>query len=658
MGKCHAGAAIIFVVVSIAMTWPLARNLERAVAYPGDPYINIWILDWDHYATFRSPLSLFEANAFHPARYPLAYSENLYGIALLLIPFRLAGIGPITAYNLAMLGGFAFSGFAAYLLGQRLTGSFVAGLAAGVFYAFVPFRFTHLSHLQHVWGGWIPILLLTLIWYVELPSWRRAGVFGAVFVMNGLTNIHWFLFGSFAVAITAALFAAGGVRSWKKLLIAAVAALLLLVPFLYPYWAVAKFYETTRDWSETKALSATLADWLVSNFHTRLYGALRNPAIDPERWLFPGALSMVLATAAVLAFRRNPRAVLIGAVWVVIGLAGSMGLNFFFHTFLYDAVPGFKAVRAPARWAAIAYVGISILVAVTTTVVAKRIRWMAWVIPFAFMTELRAAPIRWYQVIPEPPKVYTWLASQPLRGAVLELPIDIAGSEYIYLLRATIHHKKLVNGVSGFTPPETADLTAMWKRNPIPEDFTSRLRGIGVGLIIVHLNTLGQQESATREWLQREMERGAVSFVGRFDAGLKGDWVFSLERSEKPTGPLARAFVEGKTTYNSSTFGYFHPPGNRLHGSAFFAGWALSPHGIRSVDLLFNNGGIRLPAILVPDPDLHRVFPWYPNCPKPRFMAHFKTRPKGVWRDTDVQVEIVDGRGRRARLEDYWFTWQ
>src|SRR2546423_165032 len=136
-------AAALFAALALLMTWPLARNLRTAVAYPGDPYINAWILDWDWYATLHQPLHLFQANAFYPAKDSLAFSENLYGIALLLFPLRALGIGPLTAHNAAVLLGFAFSGFAAFLLGRMISGSAPAGIAAGIFYAFVPFRFTH-----------------------------------------------------------------------------------------------------------------------------------------------------------------------------------------------------------------------------------------------------------------------------------------------------------------------------------------------------------------------------------------------------------------------------------------------------------------------------------------------------------------------------------
>src|SRR6266498_3738927 len=167
-------AAALFAALAALMTWPLAPNMRTAVAYPGDPYINTWILDWDWYATLHQPLDLFQANAFYPARDSLAFSENLYGIALLLFPLRALGIGALTAHNVALLLGFAFSGFAAFLLGRMISGSALAGIAAGIFYAFVPWRFTQLPHVQHVFAGWLPMMLVALLYYARRPAWGRA----------------------------------------------------------------------------------------------------------------------------------------------------------------------------------------------------------------------------------------------------------------------------------------------------------------------------------------------------------------------------------------------------------------------------------------------------------------------------------------------------
>src|ERR1044071_7731641 len=163
-GILHSAfAALLFLTLAVALTWPLAANLGSAVAWPGDPFINTWILDWDWWATFHQPLSLFQANIFYPAKLPLAYSENLYGIAVVLFPFRALGVPPLAAYNVAMLLGYAFSGFGAYLLGWTTTRGWWAGVAAGIFYAFVPFRIMHASPVQHVLAGWLAILIVALL---------------------------------------------------------------------------------------------------------------------------------------------------------------------------------------------------------------------------------------------------------------------------------------------------------------------------------------------------------------------------------------------------------------------------------------------------------------------------------------------------------------
>jgi hypothetical protein len=355
--------AAIFVLLTIAFTWPLAPNLDRAVSDPGDPLINIWILDWDWWATLHQPLSLFHANAFHPAKYSLAYSENLYGVAVLLFPLRAIGVGPVVAYNIAMIAGIAFCGFGAYLLGSRLTRSFAAGIAAGVFYAFVPFRYVHLSHAQHAWGGWLPLMLYALLRYAEKPSWQRGALFAALFVMNGLTNIHYLFFGALACAVTAALLIPR--NAWRDLLWPLIVGLLVLAPFLYPYVAVQKLYGMQRTYEEVLRFSAMPMDWLA-------FGGWRL-AEEPERRIAPGLLALIVSVLACVFARREKAKLALGILWIAIGFAGSLGLHFVFHEFLFGGVPGFRAIRVPARWAVIAYIGIAILIALFT--VAIRYRW-------------------------------------------------------------------------------------------------------------------------------------------------------------------------------------------------------------------------------------------------------------------------------------------
>ena len=656
MRRQHLVAALLFAALTVAMTWPLAPNLNRAVSDPGDPFINIWILDWDHWATLHQPLSLFHANIFHPAKYTLALSENLYGVALLLMPLRIAGVPPIAAYNLALLAGFALCGFGAYLLGHRLTGSWAAGMAAGVFYAYVPWRWVQLPHVQHAWGGWLPLMLWALLRYVERPTTKRAAVFAALFVINGLTNIHYLLFGAFAIAAAAGLVAWTGFRDWKRLLVASAIGAVILLPFLYPYLAVAKVYGMQRQWDEVLQYSAIPSDWLRSGPQVRLYASLHDATIDPERWLFPGALAIVLSAIGIVVAWRERGKIALALLWIVIGFCGSLGLHFEFHSFLFGAVPGFRSIRAPARWAVIAYIGMAILVALATAALARRNRWIALVVPVLFALELRVAPYRWYLTSPEPPQVAKWMATQA--GAFAELPKGEGAIDYFTMLWATTHHRPITNGVSGFTPPDAVRLQWLSSLDPIPDEFFVELRRLGVRHVVVHTEFLGPRSQATRAWVGREVARGRLAFVRRFDAGAGGDWVFRIG-ARGPIPDELRRFIADQQTRSGSTFGAldFPPKDAVFHGEAMFSGYALSPYGIRNVDLLFNNGRIRMPAELRPEPSLHQVFPWYPNVPKPRFVAKFPARPPGVWEKTDVQVEITDGRGEKTRLWTLFLTW-
>src|SRR5262249_40013101 len=148
-------------------------------------------------------------------------------VALLMVPF--AALSPLAIHNIAMLIGFALSGYGMFVLTRMITRSIPASLVAGVLYAFVPFKWDHLSHVQIISSGWLPLMLAAVLAYHRSPSRFRAFLFGAVFVMNGLTNIYWLLFGGFAIFVTILL-----LREWRLFIVFALACA-VLVPVLIPY---------------------------------------------------------------------------------------------------------------------------------------------------------------------------------------------------------------------------------------------------------------------------------------------------------------------------------------------------------------------------------------------------------------------------------------
>jgi hypothetical protein len=236
--------------------------------------------------------------------------------------------------------------------------------------------------------------------------------------------------------------------------------------------------------------------------------------------------------------------------------------------------------------------------------------------------------IRWWLANAEAPPVYRWLAAES-RDPIAELPI-VPSAEYFYLLRSTVHHRPMINGLADVTVK--AALSLKWA--VLADDFVDALNAAGVKLIVVHTEMLGTRSAETRAWLQREQDRGRISFVRRFER----DWVFAL-RGGGPRAPLEAWDTFGT---QATTGGIDYPQGTEARGEGYFSGWAKSPYGIRGVEIVFENGRVR-----------HRA-----GWEKGRFILSIPQRPANIRRDTDFQVEITDGRGAVTRLESRWLRWE
>ena len=301
--KRELGAFAVFLALAIAMTWPLALHLDTAVPDRGDPLFVAFVLDWVCHSLTHAPLELYNPPIFHPGLYPLAYSENMIAIALAVLPLHLLGVAALTKYNIALLLGFAFAGYGAWVLARVVTRHTLGSLIAGIFFAFGSFKIAHVQHAHIIWSGWLPLILAALFVYWRSGRTRHAALLAAAFVMNGLTNVYWLLFGGVALLLSIGFLAIADPRRervfWLRLFVALFVAGLVLLPFLLPYQAVANHYGVRRTTGEAAAGSATWVSWLVPSSRNVLYGRLADPALHlDERELFPGVLFLLLALYA------------------------------------------------------------------------------------------------------------------------------------------------------------------------------------------------------------------------------------------------------------------------------------------------------------------------------------------------------------------------
>src|SRR3954451_25460593 len=161
---------ILFVSVAglalaLLMTWPLATGLThlgRTAPTDADGQFSIWNISWVARTLVADPAHLFDANIFAPHKTTLAYSEANLLPGAIGVPAYWLTRNPWTTLNSVLLVAFASSFVCAYLLFLYLGGSRAAAAMGGVVYAFCPYVMSHLSHIQLLFTGGIPLALLLL----------------------------------------------------------------------------------------------------------------------------------------------------------------------------------------------------------------------------------------------------------------------------------------------------------------------------------------------------------------------------------------------------------------------------------------------------------------------------------------------------------------
>lgn len=292
----------LFVVLTLVLTYPLILNLGHGVRDMGDPLLNSWIMAWNvRKIVHLDWKGFFDANIFYPTRKTLAYSEFLIPQSILALPVLLVSKNPILAYNIVLLLAFVTSAFGMFLLAFHLTKNVAAGVIAGIIFAFSPFMFAHLTHLQVLSAGGIPLTFLFLHRFFNSRSSRDFYLFALFYILQVLANGYYALY----LTLFAGLFIIFQIfrrkllfdpRFWLK-----IGAFVLLVavtagPFYYQYIRV----RSEMGFSREIGFSARPANFLATSKINRLYGRVTERAWSPEGELFPGAVAFLLGLAGLV----------------------------------------------------------------------------------------------------------------------------------------------------------------------------------------------------------------------------------------------------------------------------------------------------------------------------------------------------------------------
>jgi hypothetical protein len=492
-----AAVFALFTALTVVMTWPQARNFATHAIDHQDVYFNMWRLAWFAHALASSPSTIFDANIFYPEPHALTFSDAMVVEGLVAAPLLWAGVRPVLVHNLLLLGAVIASAAGMYVLVERLTRNRAAAVIGGIIFAFAPYRFDHYMHMELQWTIWVPWAL----WAVHrtIESGRplhglQAGIFVA---LQMLSSVYYGVFLATVLPLVGGLLLLSlprsqALRAFRALALGGVAAAIICSLYALPYLAAGR-QVGRRSTDEIVRFSAQPHDYLVATPDNRIYGdAFENP---PERRLFPGIVPVLLAIAAVFPRPRTGAAV-VYLIAFVAAFEMSLGFHGYMYRFLYEHVPVFAGLRAPARLGIFVIVFLAILAAQGHAALHDAVppaarRAFAVLISCVLLLEYSVSPLQLVPYENTPPQVYEFLARLP-SGVVAEFPVPLAnavpGPDVRYTYMSTFHWKPLVNGYSGYHPPSYLQRLGHLQSFPDASSIEV-LRRTGVSYVIVHLSS-------------------------------------------------------------------------------------------------------------------------------------------------------------------------
>lgn len=299
----HALAALGYLVLTFFYMRPAWRVFGTHLAPdPGDPLFLVVILKWGMRQMRLGMPDFWDAPFFFPSRGVTTFSEHLLGPAAFGTLMTSLGAGPITVFNTLFVGSFVLCGWSVWYVLRRSGAGGAAAFLGGCMFAFAPFRWDHLSHMQLLLMHWIPLTLWSWDRLLAAPDWKRAVLFVAFYALHvtGGTYLAYMIHVPMLILLlyrAPALWRQGRLRPALAVLIpTGVAAGLVLMAVFLPY--LQRAGKNTRWPAEILGYGASLASYVTPSPSSFYVGDRWVPWGRPENALFSGAVLTLLALLA------------------------------------------------------------------------------------------------------------------------------------------------------------------------------------------------------------------------------------------------------------------------------------------------------------------------------------------------------------------------
>lgn len=507
---------LFFVLLTVLFAWPVVSQLDNVIIGDDqDVFINPWADWWTLQALTDPQVSLWHTDhLFYPRGINLHFHSFSHLTSIVSLALRPL-LGTLAAYNATILLHLVLAGLAMFHFARYLTGSALAGLLAGIVFAFNSHNILQTSHpvLVSVWP--LPWSALFLLQAIDHRDSRRALIAAGfvliaalcstlMLILNGL----WLLFILGFALLTGRLKREALPTVVLFTLASAAFAALPLLPLLR---------EALLDANPTFVVDAGLSTPtdVLAPVHPYWRGLF-------ARSLHFGVVPFLLIAASLVRLRQTwPWLLFLILVYLfAIGPHPTVARQETALTLPWSYAVG-PLLRHTHRLNVLMSAALAGLVAYGWTVLAaqlQRASWARWIL-VVLLAGLIFAEYS-YPRLPHRPLIvspfYTeYLDTVPDDVALAILPTG-RQQDKLYMYFQTLHGHRMTNGVVSRHDPEAFSFirnNALLRAgavnrpaDPLPEDAAPALRELaqaGVGYLVLDKSYFEQQELDIRSWRQR-----------------------------------------------------------------------------------------------------------------------------------------------------------
>ena len=472
----------------------IITNNTAIIGDRGDNLFVLSILNYQWKTVFARPAHIFDLPIYFPSKNTAFMSDIdltftfIYGIILTILGQE------IQSFNLLIIVLITGSFFGTAYLVYDFTKSVPGALGSALLFSFSPVVIAQVGHVNLLATWCIPAIIIALNKIL-----RKRNIYSIIPVITVVTiQLYTGIYLAIQCIIAGFIFICAHlyfyeylniVSFFRFIAIGIVCVTIICLPVISGYWYISNEHNIIRNIDENILYSAEPASYLLGDGADYLASPFSSSAMmkeSHEKRLWPGWVSLSLSFAAVVISVVNYKRLIItdkillltSGVIIIFGVIASLGPHLVIegtdsriilpYILLLKFVPGFNALRVPARFGILAAFGLALLAgfAISKVPCSGRLRVRREVIQYGLVFVIgmvclarRPIPTDNIEDVLRSPAVS--LLSQGLDGPVVWYPIHAAMAKpWKEVPRMFINRglTPFVNGYSGMVPVGVFDI--------------------------------------------------------------------------------------------------------------------------------------------------------------------------------------------------------